>query len=333
MGMGRPESGGAAHRLLWAVTGTAVLMGGAVMATAYGAAHGGDGEGGKAGPAASVTTPAPSLPPSPPLEEVMAEPAPASPTPEALPTTVDLAAALASVAAGADGGLSVAVRDAGSGASAVYGEDLFDTASIVKVDILAALLLRAQDADRALTALEKSRAATMIKNSDNAAALALWQSIGRAPGLEAANERLGLTGTQGGHDDYWGLTRTTAADQLALLDAVFSDDSALTATSRAYVADLMEHIAAGQDWGVSAAADDAPSGGGETALKNGWLPRTATGLWVINSIGRVDADGRTCLVAVLSDGNRTKEGGITTVESAARAAVAAVAEAGDSRVS
>ncbi|UNM16537.1 serine hydrolase [Streptomyces formicae] len=302
-------------------------MGGAVMATAYGAAHGGGGEGREAGPAAAVTTVAPSPSPSPPLEEVMAEPAPAPP-PEVLPRTVDLTAALASVAAGADGGLSVAVRDAESGASAVYGDELFDTASIVKVDILAALLLRTQDAGRELTALEKSRAATMIKNSDNAAALALWHSIGRAPGLEAANERLGLTGTEGGHDDYWGLTRTTAADQLALLDAVFSDDSPLTATSRAYVAGLMEHIAAGQDWGVSAAADTpAGSGPAQTALKNGWLPRTATGLWVINSIGRIDSAGRTYHIAVLSDGNRTKDAGITTVESATRAAVEALAAA------
>lgn len=45
------------------------------------------------------------------------------------------------------------------------------------------------------------------------------------------------------------------------------------------------------------------------ALKNGWLPRTATGLWDINSVGRVTADGREYLVAVLSDGNSTKAGG------------------------
>ncbi|WP_328885428.1 hypothetical protein [Streptomyces sp. NBC_00316] len=60
-----------------------------------------------------------------------------------------------------------------------------------------------------------------------------------------------------------------------------------------------------------------------TALKNGWLPRTATGLWDINSIGRVSSGGRTYYVAVLSDGNRTRAAGIETVEDAARAAVAA----------
>jgi hypothetical protein len=57
------------------------------------------------------------------------------------------------------------------------------------------------------------------------------------------------------------------------------------------------------------------------ALKNGWLPRTATGLWVINSVGRVTVDGREYLVAVVSNGNTTKAKGISLVEAAAKAAV------------
>ncbi|MFD7447099.1 serine hydrolase [Streptomyces sp. NPDC059909] len=300
-------------RLTWAVTAAVVLLGGAVVATS----HAGNGWGRKAGAAASSSSPpSPSAPgsasASPPVENVVAE-----------TETVDLDAALASVVAEADGGLSVAVRDARSGASAIYGEETFDTASIVKVDILAALLLQAQDEGRGLTARERSLASTMIENSDNAAALALWRSIGRTDGLEAANERFGMTGTEGGTGDLWGLTQTTAADQLSVLDAVFGDESPLTEDSRAYVTDLMEHISAGQDWGVSAAASTG-SQGVETALKNGWLPRTATGLWDINSIGRIASGGRTYHVAVLSDGNRTKESGIRTVEDAARTAVAAL---------
>lgn len=57
------------------------------------------------------------------------------------------------------------------------------------------------------------------------------------------------------------------------------------------------------------------------ALKNGWMPRTATGMWDVNSIGRVSVDGRMCLLAVLSDGHATKEAGISLVEAAARKAV------------
>lgn len=56
-----------------------------------------------------------------------------------------LAKAMASVTVPGAARVSVAVLDVGSGLSAVHGTGAFDTASIVKVDILAALLLQAQD--------------------------------------------------------------------------------------------------------------------------------------------------------------------------------------------
>lgn len=254
----------------------------------------------------------------------------ASATPSATALTAALTDALDAVADGTDARFSAAVLDTGSAALAVYGGDAYDTASIVKVDILAALLLRAQDAGRQLTAQERSYAAVMIQQSDNDAATALWQEIGGATGLDAANERLGLTETRGGRSGRWGLTRTTAADQLRLLREIFATGepghghkAALSERSRDYIQQLMGRIAADQAWGVSAAADDAT----RTRLKNGWLPRTATSLWDVNSIGRVTAQGRTYLVAVLSDGHKDMDGGVTIVESAARAAVHAAATA------
>jgi hypothetical protein len=230
-----------------------------------------------------------------------------------------LDAAMRSVAVEDGAEVSVAALDLDSGESAAYGTGAFDTASIVKVDILATLLLQAQDAGRQLTAGEKSYATTMIESSDNDAASALWRTIGRADGLDAANERFGLTGTAGGEGELWGLTQTTAADQLTLLRQVFVDDSQLSEASRAYLQGLMGRIADDQHWGVSAAAD-----GAQWALKNGWLPRSTTGLWDVNSIGRVTADGHTCLLAVLSDGNSTKARGIALVEAAAKAGMSAV---------
>ncbi|MFF2326284.1 MULTISPECIES: serine hydrolase [unclassified Streptomyces] len=231
--------------------------------------------------------------------------------------TVDLDAALASavdplLADTGDVRVSVAVLDTGNGARAVYGDESYDTASIVKVDILAALLLRAQDEERALTTGERDSATAMIERSDNASATTLLQAVGGAQALDAANERLGLTGTTAA--DAWGLTRTTATDQLTLLEAVFGTESELNEDSRTYLRGLMGQVEADQQWGVSAA-------GSGWALKNGWMPRTATGLWDINSIGQVRADGRTYLVAVLSGGQPTKETGIALVESVAKAAV------------
>ncbi|MFI9494873.1 MULTISPECIES: class A beta-lactamase-related serine hydrolase [Streptomyces] len=207
------------------------------------------------------------------------------------------------------------------------GEDAsYDTASIVKVDILATLLLQSQDAGRHLTAQERALAEPMIRNSDNAATNALWREIGGAPGLEAANKRIGLTATKGGPGPKWGLTQTTASDQIRLLLSVFDDaatsktDSPLNKDSRAYIQSLMTRVASDQAWGVSAAS------GSDHALKNGWLQRTTSGLWDINSVGRVTVDGHSYLVAVLSDGSPSMNEGISAVERAARQAVAATTQ-------
>ncbi|GAA2197317.1 hypothetical protein GCM10009787_35290 [Streptomyces bangladeshensis] len=227
--------------------------------------------------------------------------------------------AMAGVSVPAGARVSAAVLAVDSGRRAVYGDAAFDTASIVKVDILAALLLRAQDAGRRPAAAERAHAARMIEESDNASATALWHRIGRAAGLDAANRRFGLTGTAGGDGGLWGLTRTTAADRLVLLQQVFGEDSELGADSRSYLQGLMTSVRADQRWGVSAAAE-----GTSWALKNGWLPRSTTGLWVVNSIGRVTVDGADRLVAVLSDGTASLAEGISLVEATARAAVSAV---------
>ncbi|MFD9686342.1 hypothetical protein ACFWXO_11310 [Kitasatospora sp. NPDC059088] len=131
----------------------------------------------------------------------------------------------------------------------------------------------------------------------------------------AADRRFGLTATTGGADGYWGLTATTAADQAQLLCQVFTGDSILSPASRGYVQQLLGQVESDQRWGVSAAAT-----GGTSAVKDGWLPRDADGLWVINSIGTVEHDGHQLLIAVLSDGNADESGGIALVESVAQAA-------------
>lgn len=250
-----------------------------------------------------------------------------SPSATSAPTLARaLADALGPVADGSAADFSVAVLDTRSGARGVYGDGSYDTASIVKVGILAALLLKAQDEGRQLTARERSYATVMIEHSDNDAATSLWKTIGGADGLDAAHRRLGLTRTRGGDGGRWGLTRTTAADQLKLLTAVFggagAGGSALSERSRAYLRSLTGRISDGQSWGVSAAADGTGNG---TRLKNGWLPRSTTGLWDVNSIGQVTAGGRTYLVAVLSDGSKDMDSGVALVEKAARAAVRAAA--------
>ncbi|MBL1082507.1 serine hydrolase [Streptomyces actinomycinicus] len=242
------------------------------------------------------------------LSAGLAHPAPAAAAPVPAPGAAHATAAVLDL-------------DGGGRTPVIHGEDrTYDTASIVKVDILAALLLRAQDAGRPLTAEERKRAEPMIRRSDNAAANALWREIGRAPGLAKANKRLGLTSTTGGPGAKWGLTRTTAGDQIRLLRAVFdtrgTEPAALDAESRAYIRGLMSHVAPEQTWGVPAAG----AKGSPRVLKNGWLQRNTTGLWDVNSIGEVTVKGHRCLVAVLSNGSASMSDGVSLVERTARAA-------------
>ncbi|MET8446085.1 serine hydrolase [Streptomyces sp. NPDC005209] len=249
-----------------------------------------------------------------------------TPAPAATGAHPDVAAAPGWVKTQGKARVTAAVLDLdGSGRKPlVYGADVrYDTASIIKVDILATALLQAQDAGHGLTAEQRAEAEVMIERSDNTAANALWRQIGLAPGLEAANKRLGLTSTHGGPGAKWGLTRTTASDQIRLLRAVFGTGTvaqggskALDQASRTYIRTLMNRIAGEQAWGVSAAADSG------WALKNGWLQRATTGLWDVNSVGRIAVGKHHYLVAVLSDGNTSMKDGVALVERAARTAIA-----------
>ncbi|MFF2509983.1 serine hydrolase [Streptomyces sp. NPDC058086] len=304
--------------LVYTVVASAVLVGGTAAGAVYVKAQAHDRGSLVSSPSASPGTSSSASAASSPSQEASVEPV----TKPTVDRDALLTKAMKAVALEDGAEVSVAVFDIDSGEGAAYGEGAFDTASIVKVDILATLLLQAQDADRHLTATEKTYATAMITNSDNASASALWDIIGQADGLDASNKRFGLTGTSGGDGALWGLTQTTAADQLTLLQQVFGDDSELSEASRTYLQGLMGEIAADQHWGVSAAAD-----GTQWALKNGWLARSSTGLWDINSIGRVTVDGAEYLVATLSNGNTTKAKGISVVEAAAKAAVAAFGSA------
>jgi hypothetical protein len=226
-----------------------------------------------------------------------------------------LAAALGPVRQAQTGDLAVGVSDLSTGVTAVYGGRLgFHTASIVKVDILAGLLLADQRAATPLSDADADLAAQMIETSSDDAASDLWAAIGSGGGLASADVSLGLRHTTPGPGTYWGLTTTTAGDQLRLLRALTTPDSPLDARSRDYELDLMRNVISGQNWGVSAAA----SPGSLLTIKDGWLPDPS--LWVVNSIGVVDHDGQRLLMVVLSSGQPTEASGIAQDQAAAQAA-------------
>src|SRR6266851_4139939 len=73
---------------------------------------------------------------------------------------------------------AVGVNDPGMGVVCWLNRSWrFDSASVVKVTILGALLRRTEDQHRYLTGIEAARARAMITRSDNDAASALWAEL------------------------------------------------------------------------------------------------------------------------------------------------------------
>lgn len=244
-----------------------------------------------------------------------ASPAPTGPSPQQRAKArragrvKQLDAALRKVAANAPD-FSVAVLDRKTGTTyAARGTATYDTASIVKTQILACMLLRAQDADRDPTSGEMALARPMIRTSDNDATTTLFQRLGGRRAISTCNRRLGLTRTT--VDSSWGLTRTTVLDQVTLLSKLVDPSGPLDAGSRRTAFTLMNTVVEEQSWGVPSIART----GETTIVKNGWDTRTADdGRWVVNSIGRITSGDVDVSVAVLSHDNASRESGIALIE-------------------
>lgn len=177
------------------------------------------------------------------------------------------------------GSVAAALRPAGATTiySFVKGSATNVTASIVKVQVMAAVMVRAQRAGRSLTAWEKSQIVPMIRYSDNGATTALWKSLGGGPAVKPVLDRMGLRNTVPGPGGFWGLTVTSAPDNVVLVDHFSRRNPVISDANRAYGLSLMRIVASDQDWGVTAGPGD------DIAVKNGWLPRTDG--WHVNSIG------------------------------------------------
>jgi beta-lactamase class A len=187
----------------------------------------------------------------------------------------------------------------------------FDSASVVKVTILGALLRKALDQHRYLTVRERQLARAMITRSDNSAASALWAEVGRSH-LQHFLDLARMTQTALGPGGYWGLTQITAHDETLLLRLLLNKNSVLDTLARNYTLSLMAQVIASQRWGVPAGAPTSLT----VHVKNGWLPRATHG-WRIHSIGCFTGQGGGYIIVVLTQNNPTMTYGIRTIEAIA----------------
>jgi beta-lactamase class A len=205
--------------------------------------------------------------------------------------------------------VTAAVYDDVTGRTSLYRPDTAEvTASIMKVDILATLLAQSQARGQALTPADQTLSQSMIELSDNDDAQDLWDSEGGAAGVQSFDTEAGLTQTTPDAAGYWGLSTTTAADQVQLMRTVAYPNGILSPASQSYELGLMSHVETDEAWGITSG----PGADATVALKNGWLPLDSGG-WQVNSMGHIDGDGRNYVIAVLTDG-ATEANGIATIE-------------------
>jgi hypothetical protein len=283
---------------------------------------------GCSGPSAAGSpseTPGVSLPPSTFAPTISSTP---TPTPTATPRTVVAPFAhLAGYLAHRSGQVTAALYDARTKQTWLFHPGVVqDTASIVKVEIMGTALAKAQAAHRDLTQSQAALMTTMIENSDNDSATTMLANVGGPSAIGRFDRSIGMTHTTPSTQAFipgtqlpgWGLTTTSALDEVILISRFAYPNAYLSNASREYGLNLMENVEADQNWGVTGGVP----AGTTVALKNGWVPIPPSNSWQVNSIGWISGHGRDYVLAVLTDGNPNESYGIETIETIASAVYA-----------
>ncbi|OIJ98653.1 hypothetical protein BIV25_11425 [Streptomyces sp. MUSC 14] len=212
------------------------------------------------------------------------------------------------------GTVALGVYDRSTGTTCTLrATSAYDSASTVKVTVLATLLWDAKKHDRYLTSTETKLATAMITKSDNAATSTLWKQLGLTK-IKGFLSAAGMTKTVPGTGGYWGLTQENVTDEQKLLGLVTAKNSVLSDNSRAYLLKLMGQVISSQRWGTPAGAPATVA----VHVKNGWLQRATHG-WRVHSLGTFNGAGHDYMMSVLTQDNATMDYGVTTIQNVARA--------------
>ncbi|OLT27542.1 hypothetical protein BJF83_18325 [Nocardiopsis sp. CNR-923] len=186
----------------------------------------------------------------------------------------------------------------------------YDAASVGKLIVLATLLWNAQEQGRELTEREDELATAMITVSDNAATIELRNELGRER-MQDFLDRADMPNTILHPQNYTGLMKINAREELHLLGLFTEGNGVLRADNRAYARALMENVIPEQRWGVPTGAPE----GARIMNKNGWLPYDGTDVWRVNSVGAISGtEAGPYRMAVLTDGNDGMAHGVETIE-------------------
>ncbi len=184
----------------------------------------------------------------------------------------------------------------------------FIMGSSMKVPIMLTFLNMTESEGRQPTSDEMNLLTTMIENSNNDSASALYYGeIGGAAGVASYLQSIGITGLAP-DPDAWGYSLVSPLTMVHLLTLLY-EGKILTPQDRSLAFYLMENIEPDQQVGVG---DTAPNGS-TAAMKDGWLPGP-DGYWAMNSSGIVTLGSETYIISVYTQEQNSLADGQTIAQ-------------------
>lgn len=234
-------------------------------------------------------------------------------------TSIDtLSTSLATYLNSLGSNVGVVVEDVTHRHSYIYNStQQFLTASSIKVPIMLTLFAQTENQGREPNNNEMDLLTTMVENSNNDAASALFSEIKGASGITAFLQQVGVSGLTP-DDDAWGYSRITPQAMVDLLTSLHNG-SILTAPDRATALQLMQQVESDQRWG---AGDTAP-GGSTVSMKNGWVPGPDN-LWTVNSSGIIATNTETYILSVYTQEQQSFPAGQAVVQQVCKDIAAAL---------
>jgi hypothetical protein len=203
------------------------------------------------------------------------------------------------------GRISFAVVDESGRLHGFHPDRVHNTASVVKVLFMVALLREPGVRHDDLTASEKGLLEPMIQRSDNAAATAVFNRVGQQTLVDLA-DRIGLRHftTQ----PSWGLTTITAGSQARFMSEL---KTWIPKRHRRYAMHLLTQIVPAQRWGIPPVAPD----GWTLHFKGGWSGAPS---WRVNQVMLLRRAPRRFAVAILTREQPSFSYGTESIEGVAK---------------
>lgn len=188
------------------------------------------------------------------------------------------------------------------------------TASVIKAQVLGAVLLKAQHEHRHLDARERHDIHPMIRWSfNNPYVPDLYNDVGGVPGMDRFDHRMHSFHTV--NTTEYGATITTSGDRTNISKRMLYGGGPMHGKYRKIAWKYMSHVTPTQRWGITAGMRK----GWHVALKNGFYPMSGHG-WRVGSTGFLGAphSHKGYAITVMTDQDYTQVAGIRLVERVVR---------------